>query len=170
MPGRALELGAGLGQGAAFLADKGWSVVALDSDPGMIEALEGRFASNHQVEVCCQDMRDFPSGPYRAIFFVFSIFFLPKEETNDLIARLRRDLAPGGVIGGQLLGPDDEWAGNGKVCAHTRAEVESLLDGLEILDYEEANRDGKIVTGEAKHWHVHHFLAQKPARRSNPRG
>jgi hypothetical protein len=46
---------------------------------------------------------------------------------------------------------------------HTRADVISLLDGLQILELHETERDGEAYSGP-KHWHTYDILARDPGR------
>jgi hypothetical protein len=43
---------------------------------------------------------------------------------------------------------------------HTRAEVDALFDGFDIVRFEEQDEDGQAVSGP-KHWHVFHVIAAK---------
>jgi len=42
-----------------------------------------------------------------------------------------------------------------------RSEVTGLLDGLEILELHETERDGQAYSGP-KHWHTYDILARQP--------
>jgi hypothetical protein len=44
---------------------------------------------------------------------------------------------------------------------HARHQVDTLLDGLDILRLEETERDGHAISGP-KHWHTFDILARKP--------
>jgi hypothetical protein len=44
---------------------------------------------------------------------------------------------------------------------HARHEVEVLLDGLDILRFEETERDGHAFSGP-EHWHTYDILAREP--------
>lgn len=50
------------------------------------------------------------------------------EEFPALWARIRRALAPGGVVAGQLFGTRDTWADDPGMTFHTRHQAETLLD------------------------------------------
>ena len=74
---------------------------------------------------------------------------------------MRAALRPGGVLAVDLFGERDDWAGTeGTYLA--RAEVDSLLEGLEVLDLSEEERDGRSFAGP-KHWHTFRILARRPA-------
>ena len=63
---------------------------------------------------------------------------------------------------GQFFGVNDDWnKPENDFTFVTREEAEGLLEGLEVIEMEEDERWGKIVSGEAKYWHAFHVLARK---------
>ena len=51
---------------------------------------------------------------------------------------------------------------------HARRQVEVLLDGLDIIRFEETKRDGHAFSGP-KHWHTFDILAREPiSKHSSP--
>ncbi len=155
--GRALDLGAGWGQGSAWLAERGWAVDAVEIDPEMVDAL--RLIPG--VSVHEGDMADFPEGEYQLVVGVFSLFFLPPDSLRTAWSRIEKCLQPGGIFGGQLLGPHDDWVKQEIAYGLQRAEIEELLQRFKVLEWQEVDREGKTVWGEAKHWHIHHLIAQR---------
>jgi hypothetical protein len=83
--------------------------------------------------------------------------------------QIRRALVPGGIFAGQLFGTRDSWAGDPGMTFQDRSEVTRLLDGLEILELHEAERDGEAHSGP-KHWHTYDILARQPAGYAQPGG
>ena len=45
---------------------------------------------------------------------------------------------------------------------HSADQARALLDGLEIVHWDEEDADGTAYTGP-KHWHVFHVVARRPA-------
>ncbi|GGN86243.1 hypothetical protein GCM10010112_67560 [Actinoplanes lobatus] len=91
-----LEVGAGYGSAAQWLADRvgpGGRVVATDLE---VERLG--WLSGHQVEVWCHDLRsdDLPADAFDLIHSRMLIQHLPDREAA--IARLVRALRPGGTL------------------------------------------------------------------------
>ncbi len=157
--GEALDLGCGLGQASLLLAERGWHVEALDPDP---RALQDEAVLAHPRIACRrEDARRAEYGRYDLILGMFSWFFMPVADFRELWPRLRRALAAGGIVAGQFLGARDDWAGP-ETAAFGREETLEFLAGLEILSFEEAERDGKTITGDPKHWHVFHAIARQP--------
>jgi hypothetical protein len=69
---------------------------------------------------------------------------------------------PGGIIAVQLFGVRDSWAGEEGMTFHARADVEPLLDGLDVMRLDETEHEGRAYTGP-KHWHLFDVLARNQA-------
>jgi tellurite methyltransferase len=158
--GAALELGAGVGQGARFLADHGLDVTAVDAEAEAIATLREQVPEA-TVEHCMIQDFHFEPARWNVICASFVLFFLSREDLAKVWPRLRSSLNPGGLFLGQFLGPHDDWA-HPPYTTHQRHEVEAMLDGFNLLHFEEVERDGKIAQGQPKHWHVFHIIAKLP--------
>lgn len=42
-----------------------------------------------------------------------------------------------------------------------KESIMNLLDGFEIIKFEEIEKDGNTATGKNKHWHVYDVIAKK---------
>lgn len=157
--GHALELGCGTGQGCEFFLERGWTVTAIDLDPRAIEATRGRVGSRPGLELIQGDVTEIDLPPADAITAGFLFFLLSPEGFERVWPRVVGALSEGGILLAQFLGPNDDWVKQGAL-AHTEAEIAGLLRGLDVLHFETVERDGKTAWGEAKHWHVHHVIAQ----------
>jgi SAM-dependent methyltransferase len=158
--GRVLELGCGVGTGARWLAARGLEVLAVDA---LLEAIAEAqsFPAPPNLTYACAYMQnlELPPSSYDVVVAGFCLFFLSPEDFEAFWPRLTESLVPGGLFLGQFLGPRDDWAAD--YLTHSREDVEALLAGMEILQLEEAERDGKTSQGTAKHWHVFHVIARK---------
>ena len=83
--------------------------------------------------------------------------------------KIRRALVPGGIFAGQLFGTHDSWAGDPGMTFQDSSEVGRLVDGLQILQLRETERDGEAYSGP-KHWHTYDILAREPGERAHPGG
>ena len=83
--------------------------------------------------------------------------------------KIRRALVPGGFFAGQLFGIRDSWACDPGMTLQDRSEVSRLLDGLQILQLHETERDGEAYSGP-KHWHTYDILVREPGKRAHPGG
>ena len=69
---------------------------------------------------------------------------------------------PGGRFAGQLIGPEDSWAGRHGTLIVGRAELDRLCSAYEIEMLEEERDDSVTPAGEAKRWHIWHLVLRRP--------
>jgi len=147
-PGRALDLGCGVGRSAVWLAEHGWQVTGVDfSDVAIGLARERR----PDVDWVLADLRDYE--PERGAFDLVLVLFvhLPSEERRSLLARAAAALAPGGTV--LVVGHDVNNLGTG---AHGPSNPEVLyapdgvareLEGLETVKAERVTRPVEMDGG-----------------------
>jgi SAM-dependent methyltransferase len=108
-----LELGAGAGQGAAYVAAKGFRVTAIDLSPANVA-----LAVNRGIDASVGDFTnpDFFIGEFDGLYAMNSVLHVKKDLFQGVLKVIRRSLCPGGiaqiVVWGGLNheGPfDDEW-------------------------------------------------------------
>lgn len=157
----AVELGSGAGIEARFLAESGFEVHAIDADPS-VEAVLDELGTSHGVRAVITELETVEKLPAaELILSCATLPFVRREAFAALWETVRAALRPGGVLAVDLFGERDDWAGTeGTYLA--RAEVDSLLEGLEVLDLSEQERDGRSFAGP-KHWHTFRILARRPA-------
>ena len=97
-PGRALDLGAGEGRNAAWLAAQGWQVVAVDfSAVGLRKAADLASRSGVEVEVVVADAADELPRPGFDLVVVLYLH-LPSEKRRLVHRNAAAALAPGGSL------------------------------------------------------------------------
>ena len=160
----AVDLGCGEGTDALALADRGWSVLAVDNEPAGLASLRARIpaTSEGRIRIVCATFADISLPPAHLIHAGFSLPFCSPRQFPAEWNQIRRALLPGGIFAGQLFGTHDSWAGDPSMTFQDRSEVNRLLDGLEILELHETERDGEAYSGP-KHWHTYDILAREPA-------
>jgi SAM-dependent methyltransferase len=151
-PGRALDLAAGEGRNAVWLAERGWQVTAVEFSRVAIE--RGRqVASDHGVTVGWQlaDLREYlpPAGSFDLVLIAY--LHLPPADLAGVLERARTALAPGGrllVVGHDLAnlsggvgGPQDP------AVLHTPDAIVAGLAGLDIARAETARRPVRVDDG-----------------------
>jgi SAM-dependent methyltransferase len=99
LPGRALDLGAGDGRNAIWLASHGWQVTAVDFSQVALDRGRGlAVESGARVEWQLADLLDWSPGA--RLYDLVALFFihLPREERRDVYARAAGAVAPGGTL------------------------------------------------------------------------
>ncbi|WP_241974796.1 class I SAM-dependent methyltransferase [Cryobacterium mannosilyticum] len=163
--GAAIDLGCGEGTETRHLLRAGWRVLAFDADPGAKDLVQrglhpaelGRLAFG---QARFEDLPELP--PADLVYAGFALPFCDPAAFPGLWADIRAALKPGAWFAGELFGPHDDWAGRAEMNFHDRAEVESLLAGLEIHSLVEDDRPGQSAMGP-RHWHVFHIIARNPS-------
>nr|QLJ99097.1 NAD(P)/FAD-dependent oxidoreductase [Micromonospora carbonacea] len=101
--GRALDVGCGEGADAAWLAERGWRVTAVDISTTALERAAAHAAAAgpgvaDRIEWLHADLRDQPpaEGAYDLVSAQF--MHLPSEARRELFARLAAAVTPGGTL------------------------------------------------------------------------
>jgi SAM-dependent methyltransferase len=164
--GNALDIGAGEGRNALFLASRGFSVLAVDqSKVGMQKAQ--RLAQERGLRLRTQsaDLQDF-DAEYNSFDVISSIFVhLPATLRTAVHKRVAAWLRPGGLFLLEAYSPDQIERGTGgpkdpSLLASLKV-ILGELDGLEIEHQAALVRnvsEGSFHTGEAS---VVRVLARK---------
>jgi SAM-dependent methyltransferase len=154
-PGRALDLAAGEGRNAVWLAGRGWRVTAVDFSPAAVE--RGRkLAREHGVEITwvVADLRSYdpPPGGFDTVLIAY--LHLAPAELAGVLTRAATALAPGGTL--LVVGHDRANLCNGvggpqdPAVLHTPEEIVAGLHGLRINRAETARRP-VTVDGRTAH-------------------
>ena len=168
-PAAAVDLGCGGGRDTAPLLDAGLTVLALDKAPEAGAALRARFAAAWRSRQLTFRRTDFARGALTlpAACLVNASFCLPAcppGRFDRLWSQIVRAVVPGGLFAGHLYGPNDSWARRGGgLTIHSRGDIDALLADWEPLMIDEEESDAVTPRGEAKHWHIFHIVAGKPA-------
>ncbi|QDZ14530.1 class I SAM-dependent methyltransferase [Humibacter ginsenosidimutans] len=167
--GDAVDLGCGDGVESRALLSAGFRVLAVDSDEHVVERVTAGVdeAESARLTVRRASFAELApaDGPVALpaadlVYAGFALPFCAPEVFERLWAGIRSSLRPAGLFAGQLFGPHDDFAAWPDVNTHDRADVERLLAGLDVLELQEEDRDGKSFAGP-KHWHVFHIIARR---------
>jgi len=134
-PGTAIDLGAGNGRNAVWLAGGGWTVTCVDASSVGLEQAAHRAASNgHELTCTVADLRTWEPGGRTYDLVVLANIHLPADERDRLFAAARSAVAPGGHL--FVVGHHTDAFGPG---GHPHPErlysedlLRTLLTGLEI--------------------------------------
>jgi SAM-dependent methyltransferase len=100
-PGRALDLAAGEGRNAVWLAEQGWNVKAVDfSDVAIEKGRRLATARNvaDKIEFVVADLIDYPFETDSFDLVLVIYLQLPQHELAPIIRRAARAVAPGGTF------------------------------------------------------------------------
>lgn len=126
--GEALDIGAGRGDNAIFLAQKGFSVTAIEIKKEAAEIIESRAKENEvSLNVVNQDAKIFPieKDRYTFISTMNSLNFFSKEEFSALIENIKQGLKKEGVCVIAMFTSNDPMCEEVKV--KTRGTLENEM-------------------------------------------
>jgi SAM-dependent methyltransferase len=139
-PGRALDLAAGEGRNAVWLAEHGWTVHAVDF-AGVALAKARQLAEHrqvaHRLSLETADLRDYtPAGGYDLVLLAY--LQLPQAELAPILRRAAGALAKGGTL--LVVAHDSANLAQGvggpqdPALLYSSAEVLAALDGVLRID------------------------------------
>lgn len=134
-PGRALEMGCGMGENAIWLAEQGWHVMAVDfSDEAINQARKLASERGVAVDFVAADASEYqPDGLYDLITSFY--IHLPPEGRAKMLSNMAKALAPGGVllfVSHDKSTPPSGWREQDLLSLTTPDEVVPELGGLQI--------------------------------------
>jgi tellurite methyltransferase len=136
--GTAIDLACGAGRNALYLADRGWSVTAVDGSKKAVELVQLRAAARgRQVHTKVADLTapNFTMQP-DAFDLVLIAYYLQR----DLFPKVKAAIRPGGVIVAIAHMPEagEEWSDK----RAAPGELREFFNGWELLwEYEGPSRD-----------------------------
>ena len=152
-PGRALDLACGQGRNAVWLAERGWSVTAVDFSPvGLAKARARAAELGVDVDWVESDLLEFEPEP--AAYDLALVFYLhvSQPDRGTVLRTAARALAPGGTF--LLVGHDRANLGHGHGgprdprVLYTTDEIAADLSGLRVERTEQLARPVETDDGE----------------------
>jgi SAM-dependent methyltransferase len=145
-PGRAIDLAAGDGRNAIWLAAKGWDVTAVDFSGVAIErATAAGQAANVTVRWVHADLLEWRPEPRSFDLVALMVLHLPPDERAGIYAHAAEAVAPGGrllVVGHDRSNLTDGAGGpQDPDVVFTAAEIARDLVGFEVERAEILRRD-----------------------------
>ncbi len=144
-PGRALDVAAGVGRHALWLAEQGWQVTAVDFSQVAIDTgreHEGGQRGRTPIEWVVADAREWQPPPGTAAYDLVLCSFFHLDD--DVFPRVRQWLAPGGrlvVLGHSLRNLTDGVGGpTNPRYLHTEDGLRAAAEGLEVERLDEVVR------------------------------
>jgi SAM-dependent methyltransferase len=137
-PGRALDLGAGEGRNAIWLAERGWDVTAVDfSRVGIEKGAEIARARGVAVKWVVEDLLNYNPEPGAFDLVILLYIHLPGEEWIQVLTSASSGVLPGGTL--LVIGHDSANIANGvggpqdASVLYNAAGVVSTLKGFDII-------------------------------------
>ncbi len=160
---RAVDLGCGDGRDTIELLRRGWSVIAIDSEPAALARLEARpdLPAGAKLTTLCGR---FEAAEWPGVDLVNASFALPlcpPAAFPPLWRKIGASLATGGRFAGQLYGKRDSWADNPAMTIFDEAGARRLFGGYLLEMFDEEESDAVTPRGKPKHWHIFHIVARR---------
>jgi SAM-dependent methyltransferase len=96
--GKLLDLGCGVGQYSAYFADRGFEVTSADISERALEYLSQKLPLTDTVRLDMTEPLPFADKSFDVVFANLSIHFFGKNDTQNLIAEIRRILKDDGIF------------------------------------------------------------------------
>jgi SAM-dependent methyltransferase len=151
-PGRALDLGAGEGRNAIWLAGRGWQVTAVDfSAAGLDKGRQLAASRGVSVDWVHADLLGYQPAAGAFALVLIAYLQMPAAELTGVLRGAARALAPGGtllVIGHDVDNLTDGAGGpQDPAVLYTPGLITGALDGLTVLRAGQVRRP--LLTGDS---------------------
>ena len=158
---RAIDIGGGGLRDTKYLLEKGFDVTVIDIEPKIVNEAKKLFSNMAKgISTSFADF-PFPLEEFDIANAMYALPFNPPDTFDMVFANIKKSLKKGGIFCGQFFGIKDEWSSSINMSFHTKEQVESLLEGMEIISLEEVEKDATLANKEPHHWHVFHVIARK---------
>jgi hypothetical protein len=162
-PGQAVEIGFGDGTESLTLLAAGWRVFAIDPTSRAAEVLRERVPDElaGSLEIATAHGQDIRIPPFDLLYAGYALPFIEPAAFPAFWAGLRDAIRPGGFVVVNVFGVKDTWADDASMTFLDRDAALALLDGLEVVSFDETDEDGDSFGGP-KHWHIFDIVARAP--------
>lgn len=151
--GRALDLAAGEGRNAVWLAEQGWDVTAVDfSDTALAKAAALADTRGVSLTLVEADVTDYTPTPGSYDLVLVAYLHLPEPKRSEVIRRASTAVAKNGTL--LLIGHDARNLTGGyggpqdAAVLGTSQEIAAAITGLEIQRAEAVERPVPTPDGE----------------------
>lgn len=158
---KAIDIGGGALKDTKYLLSLGFDVTVIDKDELMAKTAEQLPQTNLRYFVSAFAEFVFPKNQFDIASAMFALPFNPPETFERVIGDIKNSLVTGGIFCGQLFGIHDSWNDREGMTFHTREQAEHLFSNMEVIVFEEEEKDGATANGTPKHWHTFSIIARK---------
>ncbi len=162
-PGKAIDIGCGAGRDTKYLLKHGWNVIAIDKSD-VYDRISKYLtkADSQRFQFSQQEFENIKLERADLIVANFSLSFCKKDKFNEMWDKIVENLNANGYFVGNFFGINDEWKDKmSDQSFFTKEEVEKLLDGFNIIKFDEVDKNALPGVGKMKHWHYFNVVAQK---------
>ena len=157
----AIDLGAGAGNDAKFLLEKGFKVTCIDKEEKSKDIIMSQITQNENLKFELQEFENIKLHKADLIYSCFSLHFCNPEKFNDMMNEIINNINTNGFFVGNFLGEEDGWYGNDKMTFLLKERALDYFKDFEIKYYAEKKYVKDAVIGEKKNWHVFEIIAMK---------
>ena len=87
--------------------------------------------------------------------------FIQKENIIQVLNDIKESLKDEGIFTGQFFGIKDSWSGREGVSTYAEKEIREFLSGLDIIYFQESEKNGQTANDGEKYWHIFNFIARR---------
>lgn len=160
----ALDLGAGAFNDSKYLLELGFEkVIAVDIEVNsdLVSDMAKKYEDTFVFEKIKIEDYCFRENNFNLVNAQFVLSFIKKEKIIKVLNDIKKSLKNEGIFVGQFFGLKDSWNGRKDISAYGEEEVRRFFRGLEIIYFQEEEKDGLTAMGGQKHWHIYNFIARK---------
>lgn len=162
-PRRAVEVGFGDGTESAALLRAGWHVTAIDPTPSAAALLREKVppGMEDRLDIVTARVDDADLPAFDFLYAGYALSFVHPSRFPTVWATIRERMRPGGILAVNVFGIRDTWAGDPEMTFIHREAAAALVEGLEVIGFDEEEQDGPSGLGP-KHWHLFDIVARRP--------
>ena len=157
----AIDLGAGAGNDAKFLLEKGFKVTCIDKEEKSREIIMSQIIQNENLKFELQEFEKIKLRKADLIYSCFSLHFCNPEKFDCLMDEITENVKSDGFFVGNFLGEKDGWYGNDRMTFLSKEKLLDYFKDFEIKYYAEKKYMKNSVKGDMKNWHVFEIIAMK---------
>ena len=157
----AIDLGAGAGNDAKYLLEKGFKVICIDKEERSKEITISQVTQNENLKFELQEFENLKLDKADLIYSCLSLHFCKPNKFDNMMNEITNNINKNGFFVGNFLGQEDEWYGNETMTFLSKEKVLSYFKDFEIKYYAEKKYVKDTVIGGKKNWHVFEIIAMK---------
>lgn len=157
----AIDLGAGVGNDAKFLIDKGFKVTCVDKEEKSKEIIMNRIENKENLKFIISNFEDIKLHKAGLVYSCFSLHFCKPDKFDKLMEEITKNIILGGYFVGNFLGKEDEWSNRKTMTFLSKEQVLKYFKNFDIIYFAEKKYIKDSVTEKNKYWHVFEIYAKK---------